>query len=53
MNDEVSKELLEKIIQEFDLNSDGEIDYREFIEGMNKAYKKEENKDEKVTNKKK
>ena len=53
LNDEVSKELLEKIIQEFDLNSDGEIDYREFIEGMNKAYKKEENKDEKVTNKKK
>ncbi len=53
LNDEVSKELLEKIIQEFDLNSDGEIDYREFIEGMNKAYKKEEHKDEKVTNKKK
>ena len=53
LNDEVSKELLEKIIQEFDLNSDGEIDYREFIEGMSKAYKKEGNKEEKGTNKKK
>ena len=53
LNDEVSKELLEKIIQEFDLNSDGEIDYREFIEGMSKAYKKEGNKEEKGTSKKK
>ena len=40
LNDEVNKELLDKIIQEFDLNSDGEIDYREFIEGMSKCYKK-------------
>ena len=38
LNGEVNKELLEKMVKEFDLDGDGEIDYREFINGMNKAY---------------
>ena len=37
LNGEVNKELLEKMVKEFDLDGDGEIDYREFINGMSKA----------------
>ena len=40
LNAEVSKEMLEKIVKEFDLDGDGEIDYREFIEGMSKTLSK-------------
>ena len=40
LNTEVSKEMLEKIVKEFDLDGDGEIDYREFIEGMSKTLSK-------------
>ena len=40
LNGEVSKEMLEKIAKEFDLDGDGEIDYREFINGMSEVYKK-------------
>jgi len=53
INKEVDDETLEKIIQEFDLNGDGEIDYREFILGMSNINKKEEEvKDDKATTKK-
>ena len=53
LKDEVDDEALEKLIQEFDLDGDGEIDYREFITGMSKVNKKEEEvKDEKAATKK-
>ena len=53
LNGDISNENLDKIIQEFDLDGDGEIDYREFVIGMNNAYKKEEEvKEEKVPPKK-
>ena len=53
LKDEVDDETLEKLIQEFDLDGDGEIDYREFITGMSKVNKKEEEvKDEKAATKK-
>ena len=34
LNGDIDNETLEKIIQEFDLNGDGEIDYKEFVAGM-------------------
>ena len=40
LNSDVDKEMLEKIVKEFDLDGDGEINYREFINGMSKVYKK-------------
>ena len=40
LNGEVTKEMLELIVKEFDLDGDGEIDYREFIEGMSKSIQK-------------
>ena len=42
LNGDIDNETLEKIIQEFDLNGDGEIDYKEFVAGMQNSYKKEE-----------
>ena len=53
LNGDVSKETLDKIIQEFDLDGDGEIDYKEFVAGMSNSYKKEEEvKEEKAPAKK-
>ena len=53
LNGDVSNETLDKIIQEFDLDGDGEIDYREFVIGMSNAYKKEDEvKEEKAPPKK-
>ena len=53
LNGDIDNETLDKIIQEFDLDGDGEIDYKEFVEGMKHSYKKEEEvKEEKPTNKK-
>ena len=53
LNGDIDDETLEKLIQEFDLNGDGEIDYREFLIGMANLYKKEEEvKEEKVPPKK-
>ena len=53
LNGDIEDETLEKLIQEFDLNGDGEIDYREFLIGMANLYKKEEEvKEEKVPPKK-
>ena len=53
LNGDIDNETLDKLIQEFDLNGDGEIDYREFINGMSNLYKKEEEvKDEKTSPKK-
>ena len=42
LNGDIDNETLDKIIQEFDLDGDGEIDYKEFVEGMKNSYKKEE-----------
>ena len=53
LNGDIDEEALEKLIQEFDLNGDGEVDYREFLIGMANLNKKEEEvKDEKVPQKK-
>ena len=53
LNGDIDDETLEKLIQEFDLNRDGEIDYREFLIGMTNLYKKEEEvKEEKAPPKK-
>ena len=53
LNGDVDNETLEKIIQEYDLNGDGEIDYKEFVAGMQNFYKKEEEvKEEKAPAKK-
>ena len=53
LNGDVNNETLDKIIQEFDLDGDGEIDYKEFVIGMSNSYKKEEEvKEEKVPAKK-
>ena len=55
LNGEIDNETLEKLIQDFDLNGDGEVDYKEFINGMTKAStskKEEETKDEKSATKK-
>ena len=53
LSGDVDDETLEKLIQEFDLNGDGEIDYREFMIGMSNINKKEEEvKDEKIPPKK-
>ena len=53
LSGDLDDEALEKLIQEFDLNGDGEIDYREFLIGMANLYKKEEEvKEEKVPPKK-
>ena len=40
LNGEVDKQTLEKIVKEYDLDGDGEIDYKEFINGMSKAFQK-------------
>ena len=40
LNGDIDNETLDKIIQEFDLDGDGEIDYKEFVEGMKHSYKK-------------
>ena len=39
LSGDLDKQTLEKIIQEYDLNGDGEIDYREFIAGMGNSNK--------------
>ena len=53
LNGDIDNETLDKIVQEFDLDGDGEIDYKEFVAGMQNCYKKEEEvKEEKPTNKK-
>ena len=53
LNGDIDDETLEKLIQEFDLNGDGEIDYREFLIGVSNLNKKEEEiKDEKLPPKK-
>ena len=53
LNGDIEEEALEKLIQEFDLNGDGEVDYREFLIGMANLNKKEEEvKDEKAPQKK-
>ena len=53
LNGDIDNETLEKIIQEYDLNGDGEIDYKEFVAGMQNFYKKEEEvKEEKAPAKK-
>ena len=53
LNGDIDNETLDKIIQEFDLDGDGEIDYKEFVEGMKHSYKKEEEvKEEKAPAKK-
>ena len=52
LNGDIDNETLDKIVQEFDLDGDGEIDYKEFVAGMQNCYKKEEEvKEEKPTNK--
>ena len=53
LNGEIDNESLEKLIQEFDLDGDGEIDYKEFMKGMaNINEKEEEAKGDKSTGKK-
>ena len=53
LSGDLENETLEKLIQEFDLDGDGEIDYREFLIGMANLNKKEEEvKEEKVPPKK-
>ena len=53
LNGDIDNETLEKIIQEFDLNGDGEIDYKEFMTGMANIIKKEEEtKEDKTSGKK-
>jgi len=53
LNGDIDDETLEKLIQEFDLNGDGEIDYREFLIGMAEINKKQEEvQDEKAPQKK-
>ena len=53
LNGDIDDETLEKLIQEFDLNGDGEVDYREFLIGVANLNKKEEEiKDEKLPPKK-
>ena len=42
LNGDIDNETLDKIVQEFDLDGDGEIDYKEFVAGMQNCYKKEE-----------
>ena len=42
LNGDIDNETLDKIVQEFDLDGDGEIDYKEFVAGMKSCYKKEE-----------
>ena len=41
LNGDVNNETLDKIIQEFDLDGDGEIDYKEFVQGMSNMYSQE------------
>ena len=42
LDGDIDNETLDKIILDFDLNGDGEIDYKEFVAGMQRSYKKEE-----------
>ena len=42
LNKDIDDETLDRIIKDFDLDGDGEIDYKEFVEGMKNSYKKEE-----------
>jgi len=49
INGDISDEALNKLIKDFDLDGDGEIDYKEFLIGMSNINKKEEEvKDEKT-----
>ena len=53
LNGDIDSETLDKLTQEFDLNGDGEIDYKEFMTGMSNIIKKEEEiKDDKTSGKK-
>ena len=53
LSGDLDDETLERLIQDFDLNGDGEIDYREFLIGMANLNKKEEEvKEEKIPPKK-
>ena len=55
LDGDIDNETLDKIILDFDLNGDGEIDYKEFVAGMQRSYKKEEEvvvKEEKAPTKK-
>ena len=55
LDGDIDNETLDKIIEDFDLNGDGEIDYKEFVAGMQRSYKKEEEvfaKEEKAPTKK-
>ena len=42
LNKDIDDETLDRIIKDFDLDGDGEIDYKEFVAGMKSCYKKEE-----------
>ena len=42
LNKDIDNETLDRIIKDFDLDGDGEIDYKEFVAGMQNCYKKEE-----------
>ena len=42
LNKDIDDETLDRIIKDFDLDGDGEIDYKEFVAGMQNCYKKEE-----------
>jgi calcium-dependent protein kinase len=53
LKSDVEGETLDKLTQEFDLDGDGEIDYKEFMTGMSNIIKKEEEtKDDKTSGKK-
>jgi calcium-dependent protein kinase len=53
LKSDVEGETLDKLTQEFDLDGDGEIDYKEFMTGMSNIIKKEEEtKDDKTSSKK-